>query len=148
MSNISTIAKTGSKQRPSCQGWDVCNLGWNGKSGGVMLGKILADQQNLADGEQHEDIILFPSVLPVLLAPSLLLKVPSKHQGHRILCSLARQFKAWFLLRDCKFYSININWLMRIIFLANIPKHDDFKSNCLAVKLSRLIDGRETNTLG
>lgn len=35
-------------------------------------GKILADLQNMADGEQHEDITLFPPVLPALLAPSIL----------------------------------------------------------------------------
>lgn len=47
-------------------------------------GKILADLQNRADGEEREDIILFLPVLPALLAPNILLKGPSTHQGQRI----------------------------------------------------------------
>lgn len=45
---------------------------------------------NRTDGEQREDIILFPSIGPPLLAPSVLLKRPIMHQGQRIFCSLAR----------------------------------------------------------
>lgn len=68
------------------------------------------------DGEQREDIILFPSVWPPLLAPSVLLKRPIMLHGQRIFCLLARHSEAWFPLRDYKFYGVNNNWLMAILF--------------------------------
>lgn len=49
---------------------------------------------NRTDGEQREAIILFPSVWPLLLAPSVLLKRPIMHHGQRIFCSLARHSEA------------------------------------------------------